>query len=289
MKKILIYRDKGADLFCIASLLTALKLEKIDQKFCIDWADRELLQAGKWQKTAHLLIFPGGRDLPYHQALKGTANGHIREFVLNGGKFLGICAGGYYGSAMIEFEKGGPLEVLGARELKFFPGIARGPAYGLRKFCYKSHKGAQIAKLISIPRLAQKCEFGPTRKLSRFSCFSEGSIEYIQPSEKQLNPEALARSKFTLLGESGYNSSSTSAYYNGGCIFVEAEKYDGVSIIARYADIEGQPAAIVKCEVGAGKAILTGVHPEHSVYKEIELERRALFTGILNELLISQE
>lgn len=234
MKKILIYRDSGADLFCIASLLSALKLEKIDQKTCIDWADRELFQGDKWHKTAQLVIFPGGRDLPYHQALKGTANGHIRDFVLNGGKFLGICAGGYYGSAMIEFEQGGPLEVLGARELKFFPGIARGPAYGLRKFCYKSHQGAQIAKLIS-------------------------------------------------------NSSMTAAYYNGGGSFVEAEKYDGVSIIARYADIEGQPAAIVKCKVGAGVAILTGVHPENSVYKEIELERRALFIGILNDLLESQE
>ncbi len=61
-----------------------------------------------------------------------------------------------------------------------------------------------VGALEPIPRLAQKCEFGPTRKLSRFSCFSEGSIEYIQPSEKQLNPEALARSKFTFLGESGY-------------------------------------------------------------------------------------
>ncbi len=59
-------------------------------------------------------------------------------------------------------------------------------------------------KVQVIPRLAQKCEFGPTRKLSRFNCFSEGSIEYIQPSEKQLNPEALARSKFTFLGESWY-------------------------------------------------------------------------------------
>jgi len=56
-----------------------------------------------------------------------------------------------------------------------------------------------------IPRAVQNDEFGPTRKLSRFNCFSEGSIELIEPSEKQLNPEALARSKFTILNRAGYN------------------------------------------------------------------------------------
>jgi class 3 adenylate cyclase len=57
-----------------------------------------------------------------------------------------------------------------------------------------------------IPRAVKNCEFGPTRKLSRFNCFSEGSIELIQPSEKQLNPEALARSKSTIFDGAGYST-----------------------------------------------------------------------------------
>lgn len=64
-----------------------------------------------------------------------------------GGKFLGICAGAYYGSCEVKFETEGPLEVVGKRELQFFPGTAYGPAYGLRKFCYENNSGAQIATL----------------------------------------------------------------------------------------------------------------------------------------------
>lgn len=247
MKKILIYKDDGADSFCITSLLSALKHEKLDQKYHLTWANKDLFQGTDWQKETHLVIFPGGRDTPYHQALKGSGNHHIRDFVEKGGNFLGICAGGYYGSAMIEFEQGGPLEILAQRELKFFPGIARGPAYGLGKFDYQSGKGAQIAKINLV---------------------------------------------------SSSTSSLTAAYYNGGCSFVNAEHYHTISVIARYADIEQQPAAIVKCHVGAGCAILSGVHPEYSAYhectkkhikgslfvalKQIEKERRALFTSILD-------
>jgi biotin--protein ligase len=249
MKKIVIYKDEGADAFCIASLLCALKHEKLDQKYSLVHADKIFFQGTEWQKDTHLVIFPGGRDSPYHEALKGPGNTQIRDFVQKGGKFLGICAGGYYGSAVIEFEQGSPLEILAMRELKFFPGIARGPAYGVGKFCYQSEEGAQIAKL-----------------------------------------------NLTLSA----NPSLSAAYYNGGCVFVNAEKYDTISVIARYADIKDQPAAIIKCRVGDGCAILSGVHPEYSAYhkctkkhiheslffalKQIEQERRTLFTSILNQL-----
>jgi len=254
MKNILIYTDKGADPFCIESLVSALKQEKLDEKYVIRQIKRDLLLETDWQKETHLLIFPGGRDIPYHRSLKGSGNHNIRTFVENGGNFLGICAGGYYGSSIVEFEQGGPLEVLGERELKFFPGIARGPAYGLRRFDYLSDKGAQIAKI------------------------------------------NLASSVSTV----------TAAYYNGGCSFDYPFKYSyfnseesindvcpKVLVMARYADIEGQPAAIVKCHIGAGSAILSGVHPEYSAYhectrkhikghlllalKKIESERRCLF------------
>lgn len=249
MKKILVYRDEGANLFCVASLLSALKDEKLDQTYSLAWADKDLFQRTEWQKETHLVIFPGGRDIPYHNALEGIGNKNIKDFVLNGGNYLGICAGGYYGSAIVEFEQGGPLEVIAARELQFFPGIARGPAYGLGKFRYQSDQGAQIAQLNLV---------------------------------------------------TSSTSSGTAAYYNGGCIFVNAEKYEAISVIARYADIEGEPAAIVKCHVGDGCAILSGVHPEYSAnyeytkkhigksqfsaLKEIEKERRTLFVNILNQL-----
>ncbi len=98
-------------------------------------------------KHISLLIMPGGRDRPYHAALKGAGNVAIRSFVENGGIYLGICAGAYYGCQRVEFDKGFPLEVCEERELSFFSGTAVGPAYGKGTFEYQSEKGAFWAKI----------------------------------------------------------------------------------------------------------------------------------------------
>lgn len=94
-----------------------------------------------------LFIMPGGRDRPYMAALKGIGNAQIRSFVENGGIYLGICAGAYYGCKRVEFDRGFPLEVCEDRELSFFPGTAVGPAYGKGTFEYESQKGARLAKI----------------------------------------------------------------------------------------------------------------------------------------------
>lgn len=59
--------------------------------------------------------------------------------------------------------------------------------------------------------------------------------------------------------------SSLSVYYNGGGLFEEEAVSDGkTTVLARYEELEGRPAAGVLCEVGSGgKAVLWGVHPEH--------------------------
>ncbi len=97
--------------------------------------------ANDWSKDAVLFVMPAGADLPYVKKLNGTGNKNIRNFVEKGGAYLGICAGAYYGSAYVEFDKGGELEVLGDRELAFFPGKAIGPI--LAKYDYKSNSGAR--------------------------------------------------------------------------------------------------------------------------------------------------
>ena len=51
------------------------------------------------------------------------------DYVKSGGSYLGLCAGAYYGCARVVFEPGTPLEVVGGRELQFFPGTARGAAF----------------------------------------------------------------------------------------------------------------------------------------------------------------
>ena len=87
-KQILIYRDKGADPFCIEALAAALRQELVNQKYSITFADRKLLQTASWHDQTKLLIFPGGRDIPYQKALHGCGNQQIVDFVQKGALFL---------------------------------------------------------------------------------------------------------------------------------------------------------------------------------------------------------
>lgn len=175
-----------------------------------------------WTASCALLVFPGGADLGYCRTLNGEGNRRIEQYVRRGGSYLGLCAGGYYGSARCEFEVGNrALEVVGRRELSFFPGTCRGCTF--KGFVYHSEAGARAVKLT-------------------------------------VNREALT---------GGAVPETFRSYYNGGGIFVDAEKFAhrGVEVIASYIgppDVEGRdnPAAVVYCKVGEGGVVLTGTHPE---------------------------
>ncbi|KAK6198474.1 biotin holocarboxylase synthetase [Scheffersomyces amazonensis] len=58
------------------------------------------------------------------------------------------------------------------------------------------------------------------------------------------------------------------AYYNGGGVFVDASKYRGVEVIARYEepiDLEDEEkVAVIYKKVGRGDVLLSGIHPEYS-------------------------
>ncbi|CCB92214.1 putative uncharacterized protein [Waddlia chondrophila 2032/99] len=248
---ILVYADEGAGPRSVRLLIKALKSLKLHEKYKLQRVNRKALAASGWEKDASLLIFPGGRDTPYHQSLKGKPNENIRRYVEEGGAYLGICAGGYYGSAEVEFEKGHPLEVVGKRELGFFPGIARGSAFGPNLFKYEDESGSQAA--------------------------------HIHWMENSLLP----------------------IYFNGGCAFVDAAAYTNTRVLATYAELPGNPAAVVECSIGKGKAILSGVHPEYayphiehiptipslvlSTLKNHEPQREQFFRSLLETILASRD
>ena len=98
-----------------------------------------------WMDQTQLLVIPGGRDLPYKDALGGIGNDNIRKFVKNGGYYLGICAGAYYASSEVIFEKGTELEICEKRELQFFPDAAFGSIYG--PYSYRDHTSAKAVKI----------------------------------------------------------------------------------------------------------------------------------------------
>jgi biotin--protein ligase len=90
-----------------------------------------------------------------------------------------------------------------------------------------------------------------------------------------------------------------SMYYHGGCHFVTAEQYANVEVIARYEDLAEKPAAIIRCQVDKGIAILSGVHIEYSyrgideryakplaeALSEVENVRQQLFANVLSGLI----
>ena len=81
-----------------------------------------LMVSGDWRGDAALLALPGGYDCGYVDKLGAEGTTLIREWVETGGSYLGMCAGGYFGADRIVFDEDGPLEVIGLRELNFFPG-----------------------------------------------------------------------------------------------------------------------------------------------------------------------
>ncbi|MCH9609952.1 MAG: hypothetical protein S4CHLAM81_12500 [Chlamydiales bacterium] len=207
-----IYVGEGVDLLLMRQIASqmASRPKKVGRHFFL---------SPNWEEEVDLVIIPGGRDLPYHNHLKGEANSRIRRFVENGGNYLGICAGAYYGASEVLFEEGGPLEVIGKRELSFFNGKAVGPALGKGQFAYGSERGAK-----------------------------EVSLEWA--------------------------NGQAPAYYNGGCYF------DGkdAEVIAHYEEIN--LPAIVCCQVGSGRAILSGVHLECEV--QDDAPRRALWDHLMS-------
>lgn len=119
-----------------------------------------------------LFVMPGGRDRLYHKALMGKPNALLRQFVEEGGTYLGICAGGYYGCKSVEFDRGFPLEVCEERELNFFPGKGIGPAFGKGTFAYDSEKGARITPIETANGILYTYYNG--------GCFFEGDFSHVQ-------------------------------------------------------------------------------------------------------------
>lgn len=175
MKKlnIKIYNDKGVgqkNLPLLLNMLTGHSLSFISAKE---------IKTTSWENGTDWLIIPGGMDLPYHRSLKGEGNKKIKKFVENGGNYLGVCAGAYFGCSYLEFDIGQEYEVVGPRELAFFPGGAIGPAYGNGTFVYDSEEGAQ-ASLLSNPFF------------ENFRCYFNGGC-YFKDVEKYANVEVISR------------------------------------------------------------------------------------------------
>lgn len=167
--------------------------------------DANVLINEPWMESTALLAIPGGADLPYCRELNGPGNEQIKNYVRRGGKYLGFCAGAYYASAKCEFEVGNPqMEVSGSRELAFFPGIARGPAYA--GFKYGSHAGGRTPTLKINPETLPEAE--------DFKCYFNGGPCFVDADEfVRDGVQVLARYEEPLDVESGDGSPNAAAVY----------------------------------------------------------------------------
>ncbi|CAL1548435.1 unnamed protein product [Lymnaea stagnalis] len=120
----------------LQALHTCLDSEKHD---VIQFISPEEIINGSKLKGAALIAFGSGYTTGFASALGEIGLRNLRDYVLSGGSYLGLGAGGYFGCDFIEFDKEGPLEKLSERELRFFPGIGRGPVYP--GFQYGTNKG----------------------------------------------------------------------------------------------------------------------------------------------------
>lgn len=140
MQKIVMYFGTGVD--NLSGVHAYKTLEKLYPEAKITRVKAHQIKDIDWD--CDLFVVPGGRDIHYCRAFEGYTD-QLRSWVEQGGRYLGICAGGYFGTNGIEFEKDHPLEVIEKRELSFFPGRGVGGALGRGKFTYSGYGGSDLA------------------------------------------------------------------------------------------------------------------------------------------------
>lgn len=103
-------------------------IQKIFEHTLVYEWDLEQSPPCKWEPNA-LCVFPGGECSKWNTILSKDIQKQIYAWVKEGGRFLGICAGGYYGSARSQFltKEGSWIE--STRVISLFRGVCRGPHF----------------------------------------------------------------------------------------------------------------------------------------------------------------
>ncbi|MBR2299292.1 MAG: hypothetical protein IJ870_01800 [Alphaproteobacteria bacterium] len=63
-----------------------------------------IIKENELNEKVFLFVMPGGAATPFLEKLKVQGNDKIRDYVLSGGHYLGVCAGAYYACTKVAFE-----------------------------------------------------------------------------------------------------------------------------------------------------------------------------------------
>jgi len=145
-------------------------------------------------------VMPGGRDRPYQASLGEEGARRIRQFVEQGGSYLGLCAGAYFASARVLFQPGTDMEVDEQRPLAFFPGTAWGAVTG-PEFKYSSEAGTAGVNLGSdlIVYYNGGCSFKGEEEVFG-DCKVEASYEEVEGRPPAVLSRTLAEGRVILSG-----------------------------------------------------------------------------------------
>ena len=194
---LLIFAGNGATIESVRHCLYSLR-RVLSPRYAVITITGDAVIKEPWTASCAMIVFPGGADLGYCRTLNGEGNRRISQFVERGGSFLGFCAGGYYGSKRCEFEVGNKkMEVIGTRELAFYPGICRGCAFP--GFVYHSEAGTKAVELeVSKTALSR----GPVPDVFR-SYYNGGGVFVDAPAYQAKGVEILANYTADLNVDSG--------------------------------------------------------------------------------------
>ncbi|KAI1387296.1 biotin-protein ligase [Hypoxylon trugodes] len=183
---VLVYTGTGSTVESVKHAIYSLR-RLLSPNYAVIPITETVLLKEPWAPTCALLVFPGGADLGYCRVLNGEGNSIISEYVRRGGAYLGFCAGGYYGCKRCEFEVGNKaMEVIGSRELAFFPGTCRGGAF--KGFQYHSENGARAVRVNVVKDAFRGAGLVP----EVFTSYYNGGGVFVNPSDKNNEIEVLA-------------------------------------------------------------------------------------------------
>ncbi|WVQ93402.1 biotin-[acetyl-CoA-carboxylase] ligase [Kwoniella sp. CBS 9459] len=223
--QVLVYSGPGVSPLSLSHTILTLSLLLLPH-YTVQPVTPEVLGDQPWEPSCALLVIPGGRDLPFVEELtqKRGVTKRIRDYVELGGRYLGICAGAYFGTNEVRFDVGGPMEVVGKRDLALFPGASEGPTYP--GFQYASESGSRAVSLFLESSSSSSLKHQVLDHL-----YYNGGGHFIIPSPLPSTVQVLAR----------YAEVPSSASSSSG----------------------DKPIAAVLTKNGKGRSLLCAIHPEY--------------------------